>query len=106
MDLFKNALGTKLRWTVKDRLEILDVSLASTKQVKIVKPDLTQLTKTLVFSTDANDVGDGSDGRVEYVIESGVINLVGIYKWQLYLVLTPWTDHSEKGEFLVGDILF
>lgn len=99
-DVCKNAVGTKLRWTVLDEGEILDLTNASTKQVKFVKPDGSQVTKPLAFITN------GADGRVEYVVEPGVLSLAGTYKWQLYFVISPWQDHSCKGQFVVGDILF
>lgn len=99
-DVCKNAIGTKIRWTVLDEGEILDVSNASLMQVKFVKPDGSQVTKPL------NHVTNGADGLVEYVVETGVLNVAGTYKWQLYLAISPWQDHSAKGQFVVGDILF
>jgi len=99
-DICKNAIGSKIRWTVLDEGEILDVSNASVMQVKFVKPDGTQVTKPLAYVTD------GADGYVEYVVEPGVLNIAGTYKWQLYFVINPWQDHSAKGHFVVGDILF
>lgn len=83
-----------------DNGDILDISDASLMQLKLVKPDGSQVTKPLTFITN------GSDGRVEYVVESGVLNIAGTYKWQLYLAISPWQDHSSKGHFVVGDILF
>ena len=99
-DVCKNAIGTKLRWTVLDEGEVLDLANASQMQVKFLKPDGTQVTKPLAWITD------GTDGRVEYTVEAGVLNHAGTYKWQLYLVISPWQDHSAKGQFVVGDILF
>ena len=99
-DIGKGAIGTKLRWTVLDEEEILDVSNASIMQLKLLKPDGSSVTKPLTHITD------GTDGRVEYVVESGVLNIAGTYKWQLYLAISTWQDHSSKGHFVVGDILF
>jgi hypothetical protein len=99
-DICKGAIGTKLRWTVVDNEEILDVSDASLMQLKLIKPNGVQVTKPLTHITD------GTDGRVEYVVESGVLDTAGTYKWQLYLAISPWQDHSSKGHFVVGDILF
>lgn len=99
-DVCKNAIGTRLRWTVFDEGEILDVSNATVMNVKFIKPDGTQVTKPLTYITN------GADGRVEYVVESGVLNFAGTYKWQLYFVINPWQDHSSKGQFVVGDVLF
>jgi len=99
-DVCKNAIGTKLRWTVFDEGEILDLTNASTMNVKFIKPDGTQVTKPLSYITN------GADGRVEYTVEPGVLSIAGTYKWQLYFVISPWQDHSSKGHFVVGDILF
>jgi hypothetical protein len=99
--MFKGAVGVYLRWTLP-----FDVSEAQTKQLKLLKPDGTQVTKTLAFSTKEGDAGDGTDGRVEYLSESGVLNLAGTYKWQLYIAISPFADHSEQGSFLVEDTLF
>lgn len=99
-DVCKNAIGTHLRWTVLDEGEILDVSNASVMNVKLVKPDGSQVTKPLTHITN------GTDGRVEYVVEPGVLNIAGTYKWQLYFAISPWQDHSSKGAFIIGDILF
>ncbi len=105
-DIQAGAVGTFLRWTVKDAGVALDVSAASAKTLKIVKPDATNVTKTLVNSTKAGDAGDGTDGRVEYVLESGVVNLSGRYTWQLLFTIGSWTDHSEPGYFEAGSVLF
>jgi len=102
----KDSVGTILRWTVEDSEGPLDVSAATVKQVKLVKPDGVQVTKTLVFSSDANDTGTGFDGRVEYITEAGVINQNGFYEWQLYFEILPWKEHTVKGSFIVGSILF
>jgi hypothetical protein len=99
-DIHKNAVGVKLRWTVLDNGETLDVSTAGSKQVKLVKPDGTQVVKPLT------NITDGTDGRVEYVVEAGVLNIAGTYRWQLYVAINPWSDHSSKGTLVVGDVLF
>ena len=107
----KNDVGTTFRWTVFEDSAV-DVSAATVKQVKFVRPDSTQLTKTLSFSTKSGDKGDGSDGRVEYVSVANDINQKGTYKWALHLsfpaaiATAAWTGDSWYGTFTVEDVLF
>lgn len=101
----KGSTGTILRWTVYEGSAV-DLSGATKKQVKFVRPDATQLTKNLVFSTKTSDKGDGTDGRVEYVAVVGDFNQKGTYSWALYFELPGWTGESIDGTFVVEDNLF
>ena len=105
MSIRKNDIGTYFRWTVYEGAPV-DISAATTKQVKFIRPDLTQLTKALVFSTKSSDKGDGTDGRVEYVGIAGDLNQKGTYRWALYIVMPGWTGHGLEGTFTVDDVLF
>ena len=104
--LRKGDVGTALRWTVSEDGNAVDVSVATVKQLKLVKPDGTQLTKSLVNSTKGSDKKDGTDGRVEYVTVAGDVSLKGTYKWQLFFNLVSWSGNSWQGSFTVEDILF
>lgn len=104
--IHRYAIGTAIRFTIFDDTTILDVSSASTKDLKLIKPDGTQLTKTLVFSTKSGDTGDGKDGRVEYIIISGDVDQNGTYQWQLHLIIGTWDEHSDDGTFTVLSNLF
>ena len=104
--LRKGDVGTFLRWTVSEDTGAVDVSAATVKQLKLVKPDGTQLTKTLVNSTKSTDKKDGTDGRVEYVTVAGDVNLKGTYKWQLFFNLASWNGNSWQGSFTAEDTLF
>lgn len=99
LELREEDVGVVMRWTIYDDINIADISLATVKEVKLLKPDLTSVTKPLSFQTD------GSDGRVYYVVEAGVLNITGIYIWQLYLEIPPYKGHSDKGELLVESII-
>ena len=101
----KNDVGTVFRWTVFEDAAV-DVSGATVRQVKFMRPDATQLTKTLAYSTKSGDTGNGTDGRVEYVGVSGDINQKGTYKWSLHLVWPTWNGDSWYGTFTVEDQLF
>ena len=102
----KGDIGTVLRWTVSENGQAVDVSPAITKQVKIIKPNGTQITKSLSNSTKDSDRKDGTDGRVEYVTVAGDIDQKGTYNWQLFIVVNNWTGNSQRGTFIVEDVLF
>ena len=104
--LRKGDVGTFLRWTVSEDGSPVDVSGATVKQLKLLKPDGTQLTKTLVNSTKSTDKKDGTDGRVEYVTVAGDVSAKGTYKWQLFFNLASWSGNSWQGSFTVEDVLF
>lgn len=91
-----NDVGTILEYTVIDETNTpQNIASATIKQIIFVKPDSSTLTKDMSFSTD------GSDGILRYVIEEGVINVQGVWKYQVYF-LSPsghWT--SEHYSFIV-----
>jgi hypothetical protein len=101
----KGDVGTILRWTVFEDGQV-DISSATLKQVKIVRPDSTHILQSLSFSSDPFSSGDGIDGRVEYKILLGDINQKGTYRWQLYFEFLQWTGHINTGSFVVEDTLF
>lgn len=98
--IFENSFGTILTWTVEDINGPLHLALASVKKLKLLKPDLTEVVKDLSF------VSGGDDGKVKYLTEEGVIDQPGLYEWQLQFVLEGWSEHTEKGNFMVGSVLF
>ena len=66
-------VGTIFRVTVYDTTSsggtsVADISGATTKQFTFKRPDGTTFTKTAVFTTD------GTDGNIQYVTESGVLD--------------------------------
>ena len=103
--LRKGDIGTAIRWTFFEDGPV-DVSLATIKQVKIIKPDGSHAVWNLVFSTKPTDSGDGTDGRVEYKTVLGDL-IPGTYQWQLYTNIPAWSGHSQgEGTFVVEDTLF
>ena len=90
-----NDIGTALRVTIEEDGAALDISTATTKQILLVKPSMTKLTKTAVFVTD------GTDGVIEYVTIAGDLDELGNYSIQGYIVMTGWTGHSEVKQFKV-----
>jgi len=101
-----DSVGTIFRWTIKDKDGPINISSASLKKVKFLKPDGSQLEYDLAFSTDPLDTGTGSDGRVEYTTIVNDIDQEGKFEWQLKLTINAWTDHTSKGSFVVDSILF
>ena len=94
--------GTILRWTVTDGTVPVNVASATTRQVKLIKPDGSMLVGTLMPSTLPADTGDYSDGRVEYVTQAGEL-VPGTYTWFLYFAgLSGWSGHSQSGRFRVA----
>ncbi len=98
-------IGTIIRVTVQDlqadgTVVTLDVSLATTQQFRILKPDDTELTVTTSFTTD------GTDGLIEYATLDGDINQSGKYKLQAYLVFPTGTWSTDVGTFNVCKNLF
>jgi hypothetical protein len=82
------------------------VSGATTKQVIFKKPDASITTQNLVFSTKTGDAGDGTDGRVEFVIpDANFLDQAGTWEWQLRLIIPAWDGHSDKGSFTVASNL-
>jgi hypothetical protein len=99
LELREQDSGVLLRWIVYDDINIANLTTAVVKQVKLTKPDTTSVIKPLSFETD------GTDGVVTYLVEPGVLNISGVYTWQLYLEVPPFKGHSDKGELLVESII-
>ena len=77
------------------------VPLVSTtlKEVKFLLPDLTALTKTLVFKTD------GTDGIVRYIFESGMLNQLGRWRFQLHFAFPNGDWRTDIESFRVWENL-
>lgn len=99
LELRQSDSGVLLRWVVYDDINIANLQTATVKQVKLTKPDLTQVVKNLNFETN------GSDGILIYLVEDGVLNISGVYTWQIYLEVPPFKGHSDKGQLLVETII-
>ncbi len=102
----KGDVGTIIRWTAWDDAGAVNISIATVKQVKIIKPNGTKVIWPLSFSSSKLDKGDGTDGRVEYITVTGDSDQKGTYKWQLYFNLVSWNGSGNAGTYLVEDVLF
>jgi len=85
---------TTFRVTLVDDGTAVNVSAATTKQLKFQGPDGTSYTKTASFYTD------GSDGIIQWTATDGFLT-VGNWLMQAYIVMSGWTGHSDIHKFTV-----
>lgn len=83
---------------VDEEADAIDISTATTKQIKIQRPDGSRLTKTASFS------GTGTDGKIQVATVSTDLNSVGLYEYQGYAVWSSGAKdkHTALGFFWVG----
>ena len=94
-EIHQDDIGTAFTITVQDDTTAVNISTATTRQIKFKKPSGTVLIKTGVFVTD------GTDGKLRYTSVADDLDEAGKWYLQVYLVLTNWTGHSDQGEFVV-----
>lgn len=97
-------VGTIFRVTVYDTTStggssVADISAATTKQFTFKRPDGTTFTKTAVFTTD------GTDGNIQYITESGVLNTAGRWHLQAYVKTSAGNWSTSVGDFKVFENL-
>lgn len=73
----------------------VDISTATTLQITFTKPDKTIMVRTAVFTTD------GTDGKMQYVIQSGDLDQMGFWEYQGKVILPSGTWHASIEEFKV-----
>lgn len=94
-----NDIGTKFEVTIKDNELIVDISDATTKEIIFKKPDDSVLTKPASFTTD------GIDGKMEYSVVSGDLNVSGLWKLQVRIVTPSGEWKTDITDFPVVDNL-
>lgn len=88
--------GVSFQFTVKDQDSVaVDVSGATTKQLKFKKPGGTTVTQTASFVTD------GTDGKIEYISDDGDLDEAGDWEIQVYVVLASGKKHTQRQHFKV-----
>lgn len=94
------------REPISELLEPLDVSLATTKDIVILKPDGTKQTFTgagVIFTPIPDGAGDGSDGLIEAVTTVDTdLDQAGQYETQADMVLPGEDGFTQRGFFTVG----
>lgn len=77
-----------------------DVSTATTIQFKFRKPSGTEISRTGVLDSG------GTDGKVRYVTIEDDLDEIGIWRYQVRIVLASGTDlTSEDAKFRVADAI-
>lgn len=97
-------IGTVLRVTLVELVDgvetEVDVSTASTKQIKLKDPSGNVTAKTASFYTD------GTDGVLQYTTISGDFDEAGNWQMQPYVVLAAgWSGHGSPHRFVLRDVL-
>lgn len=98
-EIRKNDVGTELRVTLTDSGTAVDVSTATTLQIKLKAPSGTVSTKTASYVTN------GTNGQIKYVTQSGDLSETGTWRWQAYVVIGTSSWHSEMQSFKVHENL-
>jgi len=88
-------VGTLFIITIYDGDDVVDISAATTKQIKFRKSDGTTLTKTATFLTD------GSDGKLDYTTVAEDLDVSGSWEIQAFVETPTGNWHSDKGYFEV-----
>ncbi len=98
-DIHLNDVGTQFVVTVQEDGNVVDISGATTKQMKFKKPDGSIETRTASFQTD------GVDGVLTYTTQAGDMNVIGLWELQCYIVVGPQSWHTSTTMFRVSDNL-
>ena len=88
-------VGTVFVLTVYDGDELVDVSGATTKQVRLMDPGGNTVAKDASFTTN------GTDGKIQHTTVLGDMDETGWWQIQAYLVLPTWRGHSDIAKFIV-----
>lgn len=94
-EIHEGDIGTKLLVTVVDDGVVVDISVATTLEIFIKKPDGTLLSRTGVLETD------GTDGKMYYITVSGDTDVAGTYKIQGRVVLPGGSYYTSTATFKV-----
>ena len=93
-------VGTRFIATITDQDgDVVNVSGASAKKIKFLKPDGTFLEKNADFFTD------GLDGKLCYDAEAAFLSIAGKWFWQGYVVLVGGTWTTDSLSFDVKPVL-
>ena len=87
------AIGLVITLTITEDDVPVNVSTASTKTIRIRKPDGSVVEKAAAFTTN------GSEGKITYTTIAGDIDLVGEYRVQAYVVMSGFTGYSTVVRF-------
>lgn len=95
-EIQKDDIGTVLELTIKDQDDVVvNISAATTLEIIFKKPDNNRVTKTATL------VNDGSDGKMKYAFVSSDLDLIGIWRFQGYIVLPNGEWYTNIKQFKV-----
>jgi hypothetical protein len=78
---------------------VLDISAATTKEIKFLKPDSTLVTKSASFVTN------GTDGYIQYVATSGFLDVAGWWRMSAYIIQSGTAFSTDYTTFKVYEKL-
>jgi len=93
-NIYVDDIGTILRLDIDE-----DLTDASTTEIRYKKPD----GSTGVWVATKSSTHDNC---IEYIMQSGDMNLEGQYKVYAYLVFPTWRGRGEIATFVVEDNFF
>lgn len=97
-EIYVNDWGTVFEVTLVDENDAaIDVSLATTQEIRFRKPDGVMDVQTSVFTTD------GTDGKIEYTTVAGDLDVAGRWSIQGHVILPTGDWQSAIGEFHVRE---
>jgi hypothetical protein len=95
-ELFLNDTGVAMILEIRNQDdEIIDISTAVSKVIKLVKPTGVVLTKTAGFVTD------GTDGQIRYLTVSADLDTTGNWKIQGLVEMPDGQQHTTIHGFVV-----
>lgn len=98
-EIHVNDIGVKFLITVQEDGSAKDISSMTTTDVIFLKPDGTTETVTGNFETD------GTNGQLNYVSQSGVLDQSGSWQIQVHLANLTSQKRTDIGRFRVHDNL-
>jgi len=89
-------VGTTIRCQFVDQAEQpLDISQALVKEISIEQPAVGEASPVAVLHA-GTFAGDGSDGLLNYVLQSGDLPVPGYYHFQGHVTFTGGADHHSN----------
>jgi hypothetical protein len=99
-DIRVGDIGTVFRLTIVDEVEdVVNISAATTTEIRFQKPDETSVDQDAAFTTD------GVDGEIQYVTIADDLDVSGKWKIQAYIVTPVGEWRSEIETFWVQENL-
>jgi hypothetical protein len=99
-DIRVGDIGTVFRLTIVDEVEDpVNISAATTTDIRFQKPDETSVDQTASFTTD------GTDGLIEYVVAADDLDMSGKWRIQAHIITPAGEWRSEIETFWVQENL-